>query len=531
MIGGNKRQLAALAALACILMLPSLLAPPFLTDSQQYNKFWMAAFHRELAAGHVYPRWLHQSWQGLGSPTFYFYPPAYFYLTSAVRAASANLLSWHQVSTIVQALVIFASGLAMRHWLRGIGSERAALIGACAYMAAPYHLNDFYMRGALAESLSYALIPLLATELRRLSRNAPGAVPLLALVFALLLLSHLPVALLVSVTMLPAYALFLQHETRRSGPAFLLRTGFGLGLGLLLAAVYLLPSLALLPWVASDALWTRFFSPAPWFFWNPATWPSMRRMLFTVVLATGLLALAGSVLGRPDRTGRGEALLWAAVAGLCFVLISGALPVLWEVPILAKVQFPWRALPIMEFASLTAIVACARPRTVTLGFGLFMTGAAFLLGAFMATQAPSDPPGDPGVDAVEYLPRGYPLPLDAGRPTRPERVTLPPAAPGVAREPLLLVSHGPGVAAAPRFYFPAWTVVDQATGRAAEAFPCTRYRLLCWRTPAGVVRWRVAIAPLAIERIGAAASSLALLVILLLWWRARRDSTFPDGRA
>lgn len=290
-----------LALAAGFAMLPSLFLGPMKAGSQQFNKFWMVEFHNELLAGFAYPRWLFAAWDGFGSPTFYFYPSTYFYATSIVRLLCPDQLSWHAVSTIVQGVLIFLSGAAMWRWLSFHASNRLALLGAVAFMIMPYHLNDFYLRGALAESVAYVTIPIIATEIYRLSRGHATAVPLLAAGYALLVLSHLPMALLVSLLLIMPYALFLQYGLQRCERQFLRKTAAALALGLAMSAVYLLPSLWLLPYVSSNILWIPYYWPEKWFFWAYAEWPNRRRMLFTILVTTGLASLAFSTWHRSTR--------------------------------------------------------------------------------------------------------------------------------------------------------------------------------------------------------------------------------------
>ena len=54
----------------------------------------------------------------------------------------------------------------MQAWLGSAWHlARAALFGALAYMAAPYHLVDHYYRGAYAEFAAYIVLPLVALSI------------------------------------------------------------------------------------------------------------------------------------------------------------------------------------------------------------------------------------------------------------------------------------------------------------------------------------------------------------------------------
>src|SRR5689334_5977773 len=46
---------------------------------------------------------------------------------------------------------------------------------------------------------------------------------------------------------------------------------------------------------------------------------------------------------------------WSVLSLACLALIAGVVPWFWQLPELAKVQFPWRMMPIVEFALITGL--------------------------------------------------------------------------------------------------------------------------------------------------------------------------------
>ena len=186
----------------------------------------------------------------------------------------------------------------------------------------------------------------------RRPRKAGGAAA--ACWYAALLLSHLPTALLCSITVIPSYVLF----TTRS-PALLLRCAGGGALGIGLAAIYLLPALDLQSWISAHELWTSFYRASNWFVMAPERWvdPDTMRVIGSIVLATALLAagLCLALLQLPDGQGRRELGFWVALGLACLILIAGLLPWFWDLPLVGKVQFPSRLLMVVEFALLTAL--------------------------------------------------------------------------------------------------------------------------------------------------------------------------------
>ena len=46
---------------------------------------------------------------------------------------------------------------------------------------------------------------------------------------------------------------------------------------------------------------------------------------------------------------------WALLAIVATAAAFGLVPFVWDIPLMAKVQFPWRLLGLVEFAAITAI--------------------------------------------------------------------------------------------------------------------------------------------------------------------------------
>src|SRR4030095_1104464 len=117
------------------------------------------------------------------------------------------------------------------------------------------HWFDFYGRGALAESVAIAFLPLIAIGLRRIAEGKSWT--LAAIAYAAMVLSHLPLALLTSLFLILPYAIL--H--RRQWVGFALACFMGVGL----AAISLVPAFGLEQFRDSARLWiTPFLHPAFW---------------------------------------------------------------------------------------------------------------------------------------------------------------------------------------------------------------------------------------------------------------------------
>lgn len=481
-----------IAALTVALMIPAMISRPMVHDSFWIDFVWADQFTAEIRRGTLYPRWLPQSHDGLGSPTFYFYPPIGFYVAAIFGLAGAPT---YASILLAFATALAASGAAMFHWLKG-WTERP-LLGACFYMAAPYHLCDFYFRGALAESFAFVMIPLVALGLKRC---AEGRGPiLLALSYAALIMSHLPVALLTSLLLIAPYSLLLAHKAgaRPTLPPIALALGLGLGA----AAIYLVPALSLQDHIAASKLWDApQFRPTAWNFFDPDRWIERRGVVVMIVL-TGAAAVGAIALLAMRREG------WAAFALLCCVLITGIIPGLWTLPLIEKVQFPWRALALIEFALATAL---ARSRHRAFLTAMAVTPLLILSGIILLPFRPSGMPleflATKHPDVIEYLPPGATTEVEFKHTMR--------ATANARRQPPVRVDGDRTILRT--YFFPAWHVT--CGGHAVAVFPDPVTKLLSYRGRNCSVSW----SSMSAERIGGAIALLSLAMLFTVAAMRRR---------
>ncbi|UAL11114.1 hypothetical protein [Caulobacter segnis] len=330
------------------------------THSYIYNSVWILEFNNSLAQGQFPPRWLHGAWVGMGASSFYFYPPLAFYVAAFVRYAFGTI-DYPMITAWATYLMVFGSGLSMFAWLRSRVGDAWALIGALAYVAAPYHLVNFYVRGSIGETAAYMTLPLFALCLERAARSWAW-VPGLALSFAALVMSHLVIGMLVFVTLLPAYAVHLLLDTPRDQRRdMVLRLAAAALLGLATAASYLGPAMLMQKMALLRIMWGHDADPYNWALLTPDRWPQKPFSTSMAWMACGIagagLAAVVAVVGRELSSPRREALAWGF--GVLFAFALYAMPWPWHGftgQFLGKAQFPYRLMLGMEFAAVTAII-------------------------------------------------------------------------------------------------------------------------------------------------------------------------------
>jgi hypothetical protein len=219
-----------------------------------------------------------------------------------------------------------------------------------AAIFAPYLLNEFYQASFLAEYAACTALPFAFCYVERLVRDARlSDVAGLAVAFALLVFSHLPLTVIGSLALL-AYV-FLRWKWR-DGLRPLLLLALAVILGLAASATFWVTMLAELPLIrASAAIANPYYDYRRNFLFSPFaathlnTWVASLLGALTLAYLAPLLVL--KLRGEDRRPLR-------AVGFLCFgaVLMTTDLsrPLWWAIPKLREVQFPFRWLTIVSLA-------------------------------------------------------------------------------------------------------------------------------------------------------------------------------------
>ncbi len=308
-------------------------------------------FREVLRAGVLYPRWSPNANQGDGSPTFVFYSPLTFYATAA--------FSWkfgvEQGMKIAAFLFWCGSGFAMyvcsRQWL----SRVAALLAALTYLFLPYHPHDLYERAALAEFAQFLWPPLIVTYVAKLRRG--GAAPIIALAFCIAgsILTHLITAGIVLYLLIGVAVYTLFHS-----PPVSRRIVIAIAWGIALAGFYLLPAVWERQFINPVMVLTEGLAYGGNFLLRSPSLPGQRYALkwasaYAALLSPLLLVCALPRLeeGSDVRTTEAAATLrrgWLAVGLVAIFMMFPISGIIWRLPGLQYLEFPWRWLMIATFA-------------------------------------------------------------------------------------------------------------------------------------------------------------------------------------
>lgn len=415
----QSRNLAGQAALATavLLVLPCLVLAPFLwsgwmmTHSGSLNASWLEGFAAELAKGRLYPRYLPDMNDGLGSPVFYFYAPLPFFLSSpwVWLTHSADV-----AVVLGSALLTGLSGIAAHALFRDHADARPSFAAALLYSFLPYHFaTDVMIRGAFGETAAFIFVPLALRFILRLERG-PGAAAGLALSLAGLLLSHLPTTL-ASLPVLGLFGLAMMIRTRSISA-----TLWGLAAaacGASLAAIYILPAFSGQSFIRPE-FWNAF-APESDTFWR------FRNGGDYLLLAQGIGLGLAAVLALASLWRRGaRGVLWPialVLAGLVILATPLGQPLWPHLGFFRRVQFSWRLFALLDLMTcwllameLSRGVAAARTRLAALAALSTLAIAAVQQQALVATPGrPTlfEPPLETyaseravRADAFEYVP-------------------------------------------------------------------------------------------------------------------------------
>ena len=537
------------AAAAFFLTLPALLHGPMATGHDTYEHLnFSEHFSEQFWAGDLYPRWLLRMNHGLGSPSFFVYPPLPAFIDALLQPAAKAV--HFSAFRLMEYLAMFCSGVSALVWAGILAPRRIALAVSIIYMLIPYHLiADFYRRTALPECWALVWIPLVLFFTLRLMNKERGALAGLAIAYALMIISHLISVLILSPV--PLAAAMVLSESRES-----LRNTFRVAAGMLLGAglssFYLVPALV----HSRNFPTAKMISVYPYFLTDNfiefgkrlySGGSDFNHTVSLIVINTLLLVIvcAAVVLRSEQARAKRNIFFWLGVTlPAVFMMTSWSLPIWKTFPILHKlIQFPWRLnvvlcvvlVPILA-AFLTEIVQPVRMSRlvrVLSGAAISLILASWILSYGMVwrryrteTHPPSTSVSDddgwfnswsvPGIDETKAMQ------ASAGPPAR--FLTGSGTAGVLLWKPrhieLQTSSTTGGLVMINQFYYPAWraTVVDSAPVLVTPAMPegllevqvTPGHQLIRLDIPVGTAEWA-----------GRAISAVCALTCVFLIWNAK----------
>ncbi|PYS74379.1 MAG: hypothetical protein DMF69_01980 [Acidobacteria bacterium] len=349
----NLFPLLVVLAVSTLVLLPIMISGiPYGGDLLSHFRF-AVPFYDSIRAGDWYPGWLAVSNDGLGDPRFRFYPPGLYYLFTAVQFITND---WYRTAISSYIILSVAGGIGAYLWGRQFVTPRTSMWVGIFYSIAPYRVNELYQAALLSEYAACSILPFTFLFVERVCRRRRAIdVCGLGIAYALLVLTHLPTAVIGSLS-LAVYAL-LRIE-RGFIIATLTRLGVAVALGLAGSAFFWSTMIAELSWIKGNSVqqniyydyrYNFLFSPSA--LTNRNTWYA--NLMGFVVLGFVLPAV---ILIFNKKAVQFRPVLILLLASF-FMATPLSTPIWAVVPKLSEIQFPWRWLAITSLASALLVAA------------------------------------------------------------------------------------------------------------------------------------------------------------------------------
>jgi hypothetical protein len=344
------------------------------------HQTYMFLFDRALGQGQFPVRWVEHVTFGTAQPLFNFYQVGFYYLVALVHAGGLPLTTAFKTVVVGQ----WAVGTVFVFLLCRPYGEMPAAAAAAVFLFTPYVMLDAYVRTAYPELTAIGFVPAVLWSIDRvLRRGRPLFVFTLALFTMLLVISHMPTALIV----VPGAILF-SAALVAALPARAIRVAAvaaGALLGVAMSAFYTMPALLELDLIKLRRLTAGYFdyhvhfvAPRAWFDWSwgygGSAMAAIEPMSVQIGIAQWSVLIAGVCLIAVPKLCRRSlvptvvlALAMAAIAAAMFMMTSRSAAVWEHIPPMAFIQFPWRLLMVPAvFCPIVAAAAVSTMRAPTL---------------------------------------------------------------------------------------------------------------------------------------------------------------------
>jgi len=508
------------------------------------------AVHQSWREGDFLARWSPHINQGYGYPNLNFYSPLFFYIAASCMFFFPLVLGFH----VAIFVCLFLSGVSMYFFARELWGRQGGLLSSVAYLFAPYHALDIYMRAAVGEATAFIFFPLILLAFYRLSRGVVLRDILIG-VFGVagLFLSH-PLATFIFLPWAVGYGLFLWAAAGRFEVRKLMAMGFVFGGALWVTAYFVLPSMLEQPFVHIERFLNIDYREnflrlghvfyAPWKFRGAsareAIVPGEVHLLAVLVLLLFWRRIVLTVKG----AGRQMLFFLALFILAIFFTLPVSAPCWRIIPKLAYVQFPWRfmMLAALSLSFLSGGVICLfspRLRKVALFLGCILFICfnlsycrVFYLKIHETRSTEAYVRTLKSHESGGFVPKW----VENGRILSPaKKVQVTRGEAQVVEEggsPLDRRFHVTAATLATlcfySYYFPGWEVF--VNGRATEIYPSNPFGLILFKVPPGDSSVRVHFGTTPVRQWGEILSlSSVLFLALIMIFRKRVDAWLAGG--
>lgn len=340
-------------------------------DFPQHLQF-AASYYNAIFDGEFLPSWAASDNFGFGSVGIRIYPPIASFSLALTKILTGN---WFDAIWTSYLFWMYIGSVGVYYWAKDLLSSKEATIAAVLYIILPYHLLQIYQMWLYAEFVACAILPFCFLFAARLCRQRSLIdVILFAAAYSLLLLSHIPSAIIGSMS-LAVYVLFLLDWKHWRKTFLKLAAAFLLSLTA--TSFYLVKLVTEIDWVkANDSQFSiGYYDPQQHLFplfisagkkyIERVSWHFDVSIFLTALLFLPSIIYLGLKIGKKDYQNK-KAILAVSLTGLIsFFMMSQPSSFIWSsFLILQKVQFPWRWLSVLSLISVLTFVL-AIPQLIT----------------------------------------------------------------------------------------------------------------------------------------------------------------------
>ena len=200
--------IACLAAVSVILPI-AFFGIPDGFDLPQHFQF-AQTYYDSITNGDFFPGWSPKENSGYGGVGIRFYPPLAYYALAFGRMLVGK---WFDASWLVFTFWMLLSCLGVYYWIRWWFPAKEAAFAACFYAIVPYHLNQLYSAFNYSEFAASAILPFCFAFLTRVfQRGKTSDILGLATCYGLLIITHLPLGVIGSISLFVYALTLLQKE-------------------------------------------------------------------------------------------------------------------------------------------------------------------------------------------------------------------------------------------------------------------------------------------------------------------------------
>ncbi len=240
----DRIYIVAIILVAIITILPiAFFGIPDSVDTPQHFKF-ADTYLDSITNGDAFPNWSDKENYGYGGPGTRFYPPLEYYFLAFLKILVGN---WFDAAWLNFAFWMILGCAGVYFWTRNWFSAKESAFAACFYAVVPFHLNQLYNSfNNFSEFAGASLFTFCFAFLTRIFQRGKWSDAVgLAVFYALLILTHLPLTIIASIC-LAVYALLLWRKENSFQPFLKCFAAVGIALA------------------ASSFYWYRMISEMKW---------------------------------------------------------------------------------------------------------------------------------------------------------------------------------------------------------------------------------------------------------------------------